>query len=133
MMLCPLNVVLKLNRFVNVTCSFNITGEYFEAQYFSIPLACPLPSITQCLYPLLNKQLKDCSRTHFPFFKDSIQCKKEPRVYSFFSSSTTWVILLRRSFCVCSFFFGVQLNYKISTEIQGPSGTDCNFQGLSWP
>ena len=40
MMLCPLNVVLKLNRFVNVTCSFNIGGEYFKAQYFSIPLAC---------------------------------------------------------------------------------------------
>ena len=40
MMLCPLNVILKLNRFVNVTCSFNITGEYFEAQYFSTPLAC---------------------------------------------------------------------------------------------
>ena len=39
-MLCPLNVVLKLNRFVNVTCSFNIRGEYFKAQYFSIPLAC---------------------------------------------------------------------------------------------
>ena len=30
MMLCPLNVVLKLNRFVNVTCSFNIRGEYFK-------------------------------------------------------------------------------------------------------
>ena len=34
MMLCALNVVLKLNRFVNVTCSFNIGGEYFKAQYF---------------------------------------------------------------------------------------------------
>ena len=40
MMLCPLNVVLKLNRFVNVSCSFNIRGEYFKARYFSIPLAC---------------------------------------------------------------------------------------------
>ena len=40
MMLCPLNVVLKLNRFVNVTCSFNIRGEYFKARFFSIPLAC---------------------------------------------------------------------------------------------
>ena len=35
MMLCPLNVVLKLDRFVNVSCSFNIIGDYF-----SIPLAC---------------------------------------------------------------------------------------------
>ena len=40
MMLCPLNVVLKLNRFVNVTSSFNIRGEYFKARYFSMPLAC---------------------------------------------------------------------------------------------
>ena len=40
MMLCALNVVLKLNHFVNVTSSFNIRGEYFKAQYFSIPLAC---------------------------------------------------------------------------------------------
>ena len=28
------------------------------------------------------------SRTHFPFFKDSTQCKKEPWVYAFFSSTT---------------------------------------------
>ena len=40
MMLCPLNVVLKLNRFVHVTYSFNIRGEYFKARHFSIPLAC---------------------------------------------------------------------------------------------
>ena len=40
MMLCPLNVVLKLDRFVNVSCSFNIIEEYFKARYFSIPLAC---------------------------------------------------------------------------------------------
>ena len=43
-------------------------------------------------YPFLNKKVKDFWRTHFPFFKDSIQCKKEPRVYFFFSSSTTWAI-----------------------------------------
>ena len=40
MMLCALNVILKLNRFVNVTSSFNIRGEYFKARYFSILLAC---------------------------------------------------------------------------------------------
>ena len=35
MMLCPLNVGLKLNRFVNMTCSFfNIRGGYFNARYF---------------------------------------------------------------------------------------------------
>ena len=40
MMLCALNVILKLNRFVNVTSSFNIRGEYFKRRYFSILLAC---------------------------------------------------------------------------------------------
>ena len=35
MMLCPVNVVLKLNRLVNVSCSFNIRGEYFKARYFN--------------------------------------------------------------------------------------------------
>ena len=35
MMLCPLtDVDLKLNSFVNVTCSCNIRGEYFKARYF---------------------------------------------------------------------------------------------------
>ena len=101
------------------------------ACFSKIVSPCPLPSITQCSYPQQTTQglFKDT----FPFFKDSIQCKNEPLVYSFFGSSTTWVILSRRSFSVCFFFFGVQLNYKISTEIQGPSSTDCNFQGLSWP
>ena len=27
-------------------------------------------------YTFLNKKFKDFSRTHFPLFKDSIQCKK---------------------------------------------------------
>ena len=95
---------------------------------------CSLPSIYNKVFvPSFEQTIQGLFRTHFPFFKDSIQCKKELWVYSFFSSSTTWVILSRRSFCVCSFFFRVQLNYKISTEIQGPSVTDCNFQGLSWP
>ena len=29
-------------------------------------------------YTVLSKKFKDFSRTHFPFFKDFIQCKKEP-------------------------------------------------------
>ena len=39
-------------------------------------------------YPFLNKKFKDFSRTHFSFFKDSIQCKKEPGVYVCFTSFT---------------------------------------------
>ena len=56
-MMCPLNVTLKLNRFVNVTSSFNIRGEYFKARYFSIPLECcflpinrPFPSSPEPLF-----------------------------------------------------------------------------------
>ena len=79
-----------------------------------------------------SRTFQGLSRTHFLFFKDSNQCKKEPRLYVFFSSSTTWVILSWKSFCVCSFFFGVlNLNYEVSIEIKGLSSTDCNFQGLS--
>ena len=44
--------------------------------------------------------------------------------------STTWAILSWRSFCVCSSPFRLD---KVSTELQGLSTTNCNFQGLSRP
>ena len=50
-----------------------------------------------------SRTFQGLSRTHFPFFKDSIQCKKEPQVYVFFSSSKTWATSSSRSFRVCSF------------------------------
>jgi len=77
-------------------------------------------------YPFLNKNsrtLQWFSRAHFSFLKDSIQHKKEPM--SLLVQSTTWAILSRRS---CSFSFGLD---KVSTEIQGFSSNNCNFQGLS--
>ena len=37
-------------------------------------------SYRQGSYPFLNKKFKDFSKTHFPVFKDSIQCKKGPLV-----------------------------------------------------
>ena len=58
----------------------------------------------------LNKKFKDFSRTFkdtFPIFQGLHSVQKEPWVYVFISSSTTWVILYRRSFCVCPFFFRV--------------------------
>ena len=76
------------------------------------------------------KTFQGLSRTYLPFFKDSVQWKREPWIYVFFSSSATWPILSWRSFCVCSFSFGSD---KVSTEIQGLSTTDCYFQGLSRP
>ena len=77
-----------------------------------------------------SRTFQGLSRTNFPFFKHSIQHQKEPRVYDIFSSSTTWANLSWRSFCVCSFSFGLD---KVSIKIQGLASTDCNFQGLSRP
>ena len=75
-----------------------------------------------------SRTLQGLSRTHFAFFKDSIQCKKEIWVYVFFSSTTTWAILSWRSFILGTWESGLD---KVSTEIQGLSSNDYNFQGLS--
>ena len=77
-----------------------------------------------------SRTLQGLSRTHFAFFKDSIQCKKEIWVYVFFSSTTTWAILSWRSFILGTWESGLD---KVSTEIQGLSSTDYNLQGLSRP
>ena len=77
-----------------------------------------------------SRTFQGLSRTHFAFFKDSIQCKKEIWVYVFFSSTTTWAILSWRSFILGTWESGLD---KVTTEIQGLSSTDCNFQGLSRP
>ena len=75
-MLCPLNVALKLNRFVNVTSTFNIRKEYFKARYFSIPLACcfytnQLASL--CHYIMSAAKYKFTSKTGGFEFYDSHQ------------------------------------------------------------
>ena len=68
---------------------------------------------------------------HFSHFWRTPFSAKKSLESVFFSSSTTWVILSQRSFCVCSFSLEFYLSYKFSIEIQGVSSTDCNFQGLS--
>ena len=84
-----------------------------------------LPKLIPGFVPFFFEQkIQGLSRTHFPFFKDSIQCKKCLE----FSSTTTWAILSWRSFVL-----GTESGLdKVSTEIQGLSSIDCNFQGLSW-
>ena len=75
--------------------------------------------------PFFEQKIQGLSRTHFPFFKDSIQCKKCLE----FSSTTTWAILSWRSFML-----GTQSGLdKVSIEIQGLSSIDCNFQGSQGP
>ena len=68
---------------------------------------------------------------HFSHFWRTPFSAKKSLESVFFGSSTTWVILSQRSFCVCSFSLKFYLSYKFSIEIQGLSSTDCNFQGLS--
>ena len=51
-------------------------------------------------HPFFNKKFKDFSGlSETPF-----RAKKEPWLYVFFSSSTTWAISSWRSFCACSFY-----------------------------
>ena len=83
--------------------------------------------------PLLEQKIQGLSRAPFLFFKDSIQCKKEPWVYVFFTSSTTWVILSKCLSVLAAFSLEFYLNYKVSIEIQALSSTNCNFQGLKRP
>ena len=64
------------------------------------------------------------------FSRTPFSGKKEPWVYVLFSSTTTWAILSWRSFILGTWESGLD---KVSTEIQGLSSTDCNFQGLSRP
>ena len=85
-------------------------------------------SVRTLFWTKTSRTFQGLSRTHFPFFKDSIQCKKEPWVYVFFSSTTTWAILSWRSFILGTWESGLD---KVSTEIQGLSSNDCNFQRLS--
>ena len=68
---------------------------------------------------------------HFSHFWRTPFSAKKSLESVFFGSSTTWVILSQRSFCVCSFSLEFYLSYKFSIKIQGLSSTDCNFQGLS--
>ena len=70
---------------------------------------------------------------HISHFSRTLFSAKESLESIFFVSSTTWVILSQRSFCVCSFSLEFYLIFQVSIEIQGLSITDCNFQGLSRP
>ena len=96
------------------------------------PLSRPVVKVVnpQGSYPFLNKKFKDFSRTHFPFFKDSIQCKKRLECMSFFSSvwqQEQWEGLSARLLLLGTWKSRLD---KVSTEIQGLSSTHCNFQGL---
>ena len=107
----------------SVQCKFNKSPTLSPTPFFN---SSQMTEHTWGLYPILNKNsrtLQWFSRAHFPFLKDSIQCKKEPM--SLLVQSTTWASLSWRS---CSFSFGLD---KVSTEIQGFSSNNCNRQGLS--
>ena len=71
----------------------------------------PLSSFVPFFEQKNSRTFQGLLRTHFPFFQDSIQCKKEPWGLCLFLvlPGTIWEILSRRSFCVCSFSFAVLL------------------------
>ena len=68
------------------------------------------------------------------FSRTPFSAKKEPSVY-IFCSWTTWAISSWRPFNLCLLLLSLATREsgldKGSTEIQGLSSTDCNFQGLS--
>ena len=72
------------------------------------------------------RNIRRLSRTHFPFFKDSIFAKKILEFTSFL------VLPQHEEFYPegLSPFAPFHLQ-KVSTKIQGLSSTHCNFQGLS--
>ena len=81
-------------------------------------------------FPLKKKQkIKDFKYT-FPISRTPFTAKKSLSLCLFqFSHNISNSI--RRSFCFCSFSLEFYINYKVSINIQGPSGTYCIFQGIS--
>ena len=113
--------ILYLRAAMKYPLLLNYLQDLFQSEFYRV---------RTLFWTKTSRTFQGLLRTHFPFFKDSIQCKKEPWVYVFFSSTTTWAILSWRSFILGTWESGLD---KVSTEIQGLSSTDCNFQGLSRP
>ena len=111
--LCDHLLSCQLPRLPNKGFQRNLCSQYgildVKSQILFPPEMLLVVKVHTLFWTKNSRTFQGLSRTHFPFFKDSIQCKKEPWVYVFSSSSTTWVILSQKSFCVCSFFFGVLL------------------------
>ena len=53
-------------------------AHFVSYKIVNLHLTFSIPRYKQGSYPFVNKKFKDFLRTHFLFFKDSIQCKKEP-------------------------------------------------------
>ena len=83
-------------------CSLRYMGAWVQAaaKLYALTMWMTSLRVRTRFWPKKPSVFQGHSGTHFQFFKDSIQCKKEPWVYVFFSSSPTWAILSERSFCV---------------------------------
>ena len=122
-----ITVFITLPQFVLTGCFFLPRGPFSFCPFWS-------NRVRTLFWTKCSKTFQGLSRTHFPFLKHSIQCKKEPWVYVFFSSSTTWVILSWRCFWVCLLLATWESGLdKVSTRMQGLSSIDCNFQEFSSP
>ena len=101
-------------------------GDTFNAMHLSAGFA---PFFEQKIQGLF-KDFQGLLRTHFAFFKTTFRSAKKSLESVFFSSSTSGEVF-PEGLCVSSFSFAVLLNLfklKVSTEIQGLSSTNCNFQ-----
>ena len=67
------------------------------------------------------------------FFKDSVQCKKEPYVCLFWFFHNMSKFILKVFLCLLLLGTWESRLDKVSTEIQGLSNTDCNFKRLWRP
>ena len=103
----------------------------------NIPQSCSLQvCILHCpnqrFIPFFERTFQGLSRTHFPLFKDSIQCKKESWVYVFFSSSTTSAISTWRSSVFAPFPLGwIKLALKFK-DFPAPTAIFKDLQGLEF-
>ena len=96
---------------------------------YIINAICRWSWIIQGSYPFLDKNVKDF-QGHISHFSRTPFSSEKSLESVFFSSTTAWAILSWRSFILGTWEAGLD---KVSTEIQGLSSTDWNFQGLSRP
>ena len=103
----PWNIYIK----DSATCPWSLrhmgTWVQAAAKLYAMTMWMASLRVRTCSWTKKPSTFQGHSGTYFPFFKDSIQCKKEPWVYVFFSSFPTWAILYFYNFYSLSVFVGL--------------------------
>ena len=125
----PWNIYIK----DSATCPWSLrhmgTWVQAAAKLYAMTLWMPSLRVRTCSWTKKPSTFQGHSGTYFPFFKDSIQCKKEPWVYVFFSSFPTWAILYWKVF-LCSLGW-IKLAPKFK-DFPALTAIFKNFQGLEF-